>query len=99
MAYLNLVMLKMYLSHLKSNDMGHIVFPFCTELNERNCFYYFIGQKFPMNDGIYSGMGYHNIKNDTAQLKYEAIRTTFLEVKAYLYRIDSLATYHPEQLK
>jgi len=109
MVYLNLIMLKMYLSHLKSNEMGYFVTPFYDletkrmvpmhELNERNCMYYFLQENNEKTaDGIYSGIGYYNVKNDATLRENEVLKTTFLKVKEYKRHLDSLEIHHPEQL-
>lgn len=110
MVYLNLIMLKMYLFHLKSNEMGYFVAPFVdyetrdyvrlSELNERNCMYYFLWENSEIKGdaGVYSGIGYSNIEKDSTLHENEVLRAPFLEVKAYLHHLDSMQTHHPEQL-
>lgn len=110
MVYLNLLMLKMYLSHLESSEIGHMITPFydletrdiirMDKPNQRNCMYYLLQENSKKTvDGIYSGIGYYNVKNDTTLLENEAIRIAFFDVKTHKHLIDSLETYHPQQLK
>ncbi len=102
MVYLNLIMLKMYLAHLKLDERGYFVAPmhYLNELDEHNCMYYFLWESAKrVGDGVFSGIGCYNVENDSTLLKNKAIRTAFLEVKEYKRHLDSLATYHLEQLK